>query len=227
MARDTITHTHRPFLFDVNNFDDARPVDPDAPPPPPVYNDTDLQASRAAAFEEGRLAGHAESDASRAAEVAALTQVVTDRLTALLDAEVQRGRAYEFEILLVVRAIFARLFPGLNEKHGLAEVERVVALVLEANRLQPEIVVEVNSAFVADIRALADKVLAKLHNPGTVTIKPDDSLWQGDCRMLWHDGGADRNATALAASIQRHLDGTLAGKPLLQDNRPTDPASGA
>lgn len=226
MDKDARHRQHKPFLFDVNNFDDAAPVDPDAPPPPPIYNDADLDAARAAAVEQGRLAGRAESDASRAAEVAGLTNAIAERLTTLMEAEVQRSRAYEFEILLVSRAIFARLFPGLNETNGLAEIERVIALVLEAHRQQPEIIVEVNSAFVADIRALADEVLAKTHNPGKVTVKPNDSLWQGDCRLLWNDGGADRNATSLAASIQRHLDETLAGKPLLQDNRPTDDASG-
>ncbi len=216
---DTIDRPTRKFLFDVNNFDEPDAPDPDAPPPPPLFNQGELDGARLAAFEEGRKAGHAEAEASREKFVSSLIQTIAMNFQALFDAEKNRAAQYEGEVLTVARAIFEKLFPALNERHGLDEVNAAIAAVLDNHRALREILIEVNSEFVNDIKIVADTVLKAIHGAGAVTVIANDSLARGDCRMTWNDGGAERSATALAAEIRKTLDEALADRPRLQDNR--------
>ena len=98
-------------------------------------------------------------------------------------------------------------------------MEDVIRSVLENQKHHPEILIEVNSEFANDIRAIADDIMKRLHGAGQVTVVSNDTLARGDCRMSWNDGGAERNATTLAVEIDKRLEESLAGKPLLQDNR--------
>ncbi len=216
--QDALTRGTRKFLFDVHNFDEPEVPDPDAPPPPPVFTESEMASSRNDSFEKGRQAGLAEAEASREKAVLVLVETMTGHFSDLFDGERKRSQQFEAETLLLAREIFEKLFPLLNETHGLAEVEKAVAAVLENQRQQPDIIVEVHSDFLEDIRGVADLVKRSVHLPGTVTVVANDSLARGDCRMSWNDGGAERSATALSAAIRKTLEDALAGKPGLRDN---------
>ncbi len=216
--QDALTRAPRKFLFDINNFDEQEEPDPDAPPPPPVFTEDEMALGQKEAFERGRQKGLAEAKELREKAVADLVETVTDRLGRLFDSEIRRSQQFEAESLLLTRQIFEKLFPLLNEENGLAEVEKAVATVLETQRQQPDIIVEVHSDFLEDIRGVADLVKRSVHLPGTVTVTANDTLNQGDCRLSWNDGGAERNATGLAAAIRKTLEEALAGKPVLRDN---------
>jgi flagellar assembly protein FliH len=220
---DTLNRPTKKFLFDVNNFDEPEGPDPDAPPPPPMFSVDELEGAKLSSFEQGRAAGLAEAKASREKFVADLVQTVTANFRTLFDAEAKRAAQYEGEVLLVTKAIFEKLFPALNDTHGLAEVNATIAAVLENHRHQREIVIEVNSEFTNDVREMADLALKSLHGAGTVTVIANDALARGDCRMGWNDGGAERSATALSAQIRKTLDEALADRPRLQDNREEAP----
>jgi len=216
--QDTIPRPTRKFLFDVNNFDEPDAPDPDAPPPPPTFSEEELAGARKIAFEEGRKTGLGEAAASREKTVSALIQTIAGHFTTLFDAEKERAARFEAEVLLLTKAIFEKLFPALNEAHGLDEVNRVIASVLENQRHQREIVIEVNAEFVNDISALSEHIVKSLHGAGAVTVAANDFLARGDCRMNWNDGGAERSATTLATEIRKTLDEALAGRPGLRDN---------
>ncbi len=214
--QDTAPSLHRKFLFDVNNFDET---DPDPSSLPVVYTPEDMAAAKLQAHEQGRQAGIAEAEAFRERTVATLIKTITDNFTELFTTEKKRSGQFEAEALQLTRAVFDKLFPALNLKHGLDEVEEVIRAVLENQRQHPEILIEVHSEFVNDIRMTAENIMKGLHGAGQVNVIANDRLARGDCRMSWNDGGAERNATALAAEIHKRLDEALAGKALLQDNR--------
>lgn len=216
---DTLPRKASKFLFDVNNFDEPEGPDPDAPPPPPVFSLEDMDAEKLQAHEHGRKAGLAEAEASRERFVTGLLQALSETLANLFETEKRRNAQYEAESVLLTRAVFEKLFPALNERHGLDEVQTVIASVLENHRHQQEIVIEVNSEFLPDIKAIAENLRMRMHGAGNIQVVDNDRLQRGDCRMSWNDGGAERNATALAAEIRKKLDEALAGRPLLQDNR--------
>jgi flagellar assembly protein FliH len=201
----------RKFLFDANNFD-MRPEDM-----PPVFSSDELGAARQEAFEQGRRAGHAEAAAQREKLVADLLGRITQNFSTLFEAESRRAGLYEAETLFLARAIFGRLFPGLNERHGLDEVTRAITTVLEGQRAQPEIVIEVHPDYTGDIRQFLSSAL-KAANEGICTVTGNPDLGPGDCRMRWEDGGATRSATRICEQIAHVFEQTLADRPILRDN---------
>jgi flagellar assembly protein FliH len=177
-----------------------------------------VEAARREGFDKGKREGLAEAQASREKFIASLVDTIAKSFTTLFDAEHQRAHRYESEAVHLARAIFRKLFPTLNEKHGLDEVHTVIARVLEGHREQARITIEVHPDYVEDIEKHIKTAVHSLHGAGDCTVTGDPSLGPGDCRLQWDAGGAHRTAQRLATEIEKELDQVLADKPVLHDN---------
>lgn len=218
--QDTLTRKAKKFLFDMHNFDEDESIGaPEPPAPPPVFSEAEVEEARKDAFEQGRKQAQQEEAASREQAVATLVNAISGKIDGLVAAEAARAGLYEAESISLCRAIFARLFPELNRTHGLDEVEAVIKNVLEAQRHEAEIIIEVGTDFVGDIRLLAEQVSHKIHGKGAISVNGDPTMQAGDCRVSWNEGGAERSASRLAEEIRQKLEDTLAGRPALHDNR--------
>ncbi len=215
MAEQDTAPPMRKFLFDVNNFD-IRTEDE-----APVFSGDQLEAARREAYEQGKRDGLAEAKALREKHVADLLGNIKQNFIGLFNAEQKRTGQYEAETLFLCRAVFHRLFPGLNEKHGLDEVVRAITTVLEGQRARPEIVIEVHPDYTDAIRDHIGRTMKSLRE-GICTVDGNPDLGPGDCRLRWEDGGAARSATKLCAQIGRIYDQALADKALLRDNRESE-----
>ena len=202
----------RKFLFDENNFDAMEAVDI-----PPVFSVLEMEMAKQEAFEQGRRAGHAEAVAMREKTVADILAAIERQATILFAAEAARASLYEAETLFLARAIFTRLFPGLNERHGLEEVIRAIVTVLEGQRSQPEVIIEVGPDYAPDVRAHLTESLKAAHD-GICTVLGNADLRAGECRMRWNDGGSQRSARAICEEISRVFEQTLADRPILRNN---------
>lgn len=209
------------FFFDNHNFDEG-PVslepEPEEPPPP-MFSSQELQQAKKNGYEQGFRDGKHESDTSRERHVADLMEIVSGRFAELFSAEQARNTRYEREAVELCVAVFKQVFPALNEQHGLAELERVIGQVLEAGRERTEIIVEVAPDFAEPVREYIEDKIKKDGLEGTCTVKANDTMGAGDCRMSWKDGGAQRQAQKLSEQVLKHLEDTLAERPVLHDNR--------
>ena len=201
----------RPFLFNVNNFDDVKVV------PPPTFVESEMDAARRDAFEMGRKAGLAEAKAQREKLVADLIGAITAQFELLIAAEDKRSSQYEAETLFLSQTIFARLFPALNERHGLGEVANAIATVLAGQRTAPEVIIEVPPAYLDDIRGQIGQAIS-VGREGTCTVTAHADLAEGDCRLRWENGGAARSARRIAEQIGRVFQQMLADRAILRDN---------
>lgn len=214
--QDTLPKARR-FFFDQNNFNDDFVPEPEIPPPP-VFSEQELEAARKEAYQQGKNDGLAEAAASREKKIADLLQKVTQNFSMLFAAEQERARQYEAEAVYLGRAIFNRLFPALNERYGLEEVQKAISLVLEKQRSREEIIIDVPSDYVDPIQKLVDRAAVAGAMAGVCRVREDKALRPGDCRLRWNDGGASRDPAALAAEIERIIEHILADRPRLRDN---------
>jgi hypothetical protein len=161
----------------------------------PMFNAAELEAGRAASWDEGHAAGRAaqaEEDAAglRHAVTTLSAEFGAARETATLIAE----RAAE-EIARLLLASLASVFPMLCVRHGAAEAAAVVRAVLPALTEEPEIGLRANPhtapALLAEIERI-DPDLAQ-----RVRLTSTDALAPGDVRIAWRDGMAVRDAAAL------------------------------
>lgn len=217
----------RKFLFDVNDFDDHKEeivVEPQ-PPPPPTFSEAELERAQRTSHEQGRKEATDEAEASRERRIADLLQTISREFSTLFAAEDLRNAQYEAESVRLTLATLQRIFPAMNQKYGFDEIQRVVVEVLESQREQAVIKLEVHSDYVEAIQNHVSRVLKQGNITGTCQVVGNHALGPGDCRMAWENGGALRHSDAVAEDIERHMQVILAEKPRLRDNRRTSDAA--
>ena len=220
-----MTTNHKPlpkakkFLFDQNCFDDDYVEEPEfVEPPPPTFSEAELDAARQEGYARGKRDGLEEARISREKFVGDLVQKISRDFSTLFAAESARAAQYEAEAVYLSRAVFARLFPGLNEIHGLDEVERIIVKTLENCRTLPEIIIEVNPDYVESVQEHITKTLESLSAIGSCRVTGNSLLKTGSCRMSWQDGGSSRSAESIAAQIGQIFEQALADRARLRDN---------
>ena len=223
----TTPNSTKKFLFDVHNFDEGEKEDEvEAPPPPPVFSQEELAAAKNEAYQQGKKDGFGEAQASFEKQVLDLLGTIRTNFNVLFDEEERRGRSFEKETVQLAYTIFAKAFPALNERFGLDEVRSVLQKVLETVREQPEIMIEVPSAYAEAIQRHIDGILRHDSSPHCI-VRGSDVLSAGQCRMAWQNGTAIRNGARLANRIREQIEQVLADKAILTDNEPDTPSPAA
>ena len=183
--------TAKKYLFDVS-FDH---VVPEAEAPPVVeekFTRAELDATRQAAFAEGRSAGFAEASAAIAAKAAAALETALRGVVTLIrdkDAAVHEAQA---QAIMALRAIVAKTLPAFAAKAPLAEVEAFAAKYFREAIDEPRIVLRVANEVYEPVKSQLDAMVAATGYPGRVVLLADEDLAPGDARVEWADGGAER-----------------------------------
>ncbi len=210
------------FLFDVHNFDGNNDKDSDeelveVEPPPPVFSMDELNAAKAAAYEQGKQDGIREALTRIEQQTADVLSVIRDHFAILFDAEDRRSRTFEKESVQLGYTIFAKAFPALNRRFGMEEVKTAIIDILETAREQPEIIIDVPPDYVSAIQHHIDGLFRQEGGP-RCTVRGNDALGPGQCKMAWVNGSAMRNGTHLADQIRVQIEHVLADKAILADN---------
>lgn len=160
-----------------------------------VYTEDDMQAAKAAAFEEGRAAKAAEQEAvaeERVSELlSAIVQTANDlRTTRAADMAAATERAGALAV-----SIARKVLPTLAGQNALTEIEGLIARTVAEMQDEPRLVVRVADAKVEEMQLRFDRV-SEMFN-GALVLMSDDELAETDCRLQWADGGADRDLERL------------------------------
>jgi flagellar assembly protein FliH len=210
--------TIRKFLFDTD-FDPDRPrseepagVAPPVEPAPasPVIGEAELAAAREAAFAAGREAGLAEGRETAEAQAAVALHGIAERLAELFRRQEEANAATARDAVAVALAAARKLFPDLNRRNALGEVERLVETTLDKLMDEPRVVIRVGATLRDPLEARIGPLIAGTAYAGKVTILADDSLPLGDCRLEWADGGAERSVERLMREIDEVIERNFA-----------------
>lgn len=173
------------------------------------FTQEDLDAARKEGFASGQENGikeSAESDDKHVADAMAEIQV---QLKQLLEAQGEANSGAMQSALMVAVSITRKLFPYLEERVGLQEVERLVESTLSRLMDEPRIVVRVNMKMHELLEPSIDELSTRLGYEGQVVLLPDDSLKAGDCQVTWIDGSARRDPMEMwreiDAIIENHM----------------------
>lgn len=226
------------FLF-ARDFAEEAPAAPDAgsapdageaadaseaaaqPAPQAVYAEADLEQAAA----EARQAAHAEgvAEGRRQAEAeaeAALTRALErtgaglETLAGSLAQERERRDAEQLEVAL---QLVRRLFPALTRRHGLEEIEAVIRQSLDRLREEPRVVVRVADARLDALQERIDALTAEAGFDGKVVLLAEREIADGDVRVEWADGGAERDSARLWRDIEKAAERALQPPPASDD----------
>ena len=134
MQEDNTTEPESKFFFDQNIFDDHAPLEAEIEeeePPPPVFNEGELETAKKKAFEEGRQQGIQEIKTGLDQKVVHVVQSIAADVIRLVAQEDQRDRLHEDETIKTTLSMFETLFPYIYEQHGFSELEHALNSVVK------------------------------------------------------------------------------------------------
>ena len=192
------------FLFDLNSFDEPEPVEPEDLPP--TFSEDELAAARATSHEQGYTEGKAEGTRlavqSREQLTANTLRSISESFAVLFAAEYEREAVYERESLRLALAALDKLFPLLNSRFGPEEVRTIILNVLQSRSRQSAVTIEVSAEDAPHVESLLAGHWSDPESAPRYRILAGKDLKPGQCRLAWEDGGAVRDAEALAAKIR-------------------------
>ena len=147
------------FLFDINNFDepDEEISEEDLIP---TFTEEELEAARKDGYDTGKQAGIAEEKAARDTRVAQHLGHIVQAYQTLVTAESLREKQYEEEALRLLHRSLRTLFPKLNQKLELAEIEHLMERIVQSASGKTKMIIHVP----ADIHDNIEEFIAsKLH----------------------------------------------------------------
>ena len=207
------------FLFDQNNFNDDFVEEE----PEPTYSQAELAAEKQKGIEEGRASAFQEAKESREQALLGLMGNMVGIFNTFLTQEDERAALYEKESLKLTLETIKILFPELNKRHGVAEIQGLIEESLKNKKIESDIKIEVAETALKDIESYFDKhIKPQLHTNADIIITARPGFGLSDCSISWDDGGADRKASIISAKILDKLQRPLADMPEVSDNEDTD-----
>lgn len=185
----------------------------DVPEEPDPLTETEIEALRAQAFEEGKAKGVAEAISAHDAALAAATAALADSIGQLLDhadAEIALMRREAVELAVITAS---KLAPALIAREPAAEIEALVESCLEGLKTESHIVVRVAESLRDPLEARLSDIAARRGFTGRVVVAVEDAFAPGDVKVEWQGGGAERSLQAVLRTIdsiiERHVGGGL------------------
>ncbi len=110
--------------------------------------------------------------------------------------------------------LLRRLFPALTRRHGTKEIEAVIQDSLDRLRDEPRVVVRVADGRLDALKERIDALTAKAGFDGKVVLLADEEIADGDVRVEWADGGAERDSERLWREIEKAVQRALGPRPV-------------
>ncbi len=193
------------YLFTENIFDEKHVEEP----LPPAFSEKEMETAKLKAIAEGKNQGLKEAENSQIKLTAQILDKIQKQLTQLAAAEALREQMFEREILQLCLAVFERLFPVYNEHAGFVELKTAISDIMKQQEGQSHVVISVTP----DIVGAIETHMNGLKDSGLdlkFSVKGDETLAPGACRLAWSDGGALRDPQRLADEIRASIEQVLA-----------------
>ncbi len=213
-----MSNDKKKFLFDLNNFDTPNEPEPiieeeiEIEPPPPMFSEDEMDATRAVAHSNGMAQGRNEEKLSREERVAETLNKIAEEFSSLYAAETYREKQYEEESLKLCLEILKQTAPTLQNLLGMEALKGVLKEELLKQGNQSEIKIEVSAECVTEIDAFINTIWRDKDSAPNYKVLPNDDLQIGACKIEWADGGMIRNPEQTAASIKDKLEKLIKSK---------------
>ena len=177
----------------------------------PSFSEEELNAAKEEAFAAGKEEGIQEAAATTEREILGSLSALGGRFGEVFKAQDEANASILENAISVAASIAQKVFPHLNEKHGLGEIERMVVTTIEKILEEPRIVVYLNPEMVGPFTERLSALTAQASYKGEVQVVAGEDIPSGDCRVVWGGGGAKRDTAELWREIDEIVERNLAG----------------
>ena len=180
-----------------------------AEPPPPMFTEDEINLAREAAFEEGRRQGRDEAARADEARVSQALVAIAGALGDLTRRQEDANAEAARDAARVAYAAVRKVLPAACRVYAFEEVANVVEEVIGHVLDEPRIIVRVGPGMVELLRPRLEIVADGHGFEGRVVVQEDPRLTDGNCRVEWADGGAERDHARLLAEIDAAVERAL------------------
>ena len=111
---------------------------------------------------------------------------------------------------MVSRAITAKLFPSINTEKGFPEIEKLIYIALGEILEEPRVKIQIHPALIEQLSERINQISENTHFEGRILIFANEKIEQGDCKIEWSSGGAERNVKDIMSEIDDIINTNLA-----------------
>ncbi len=222
----------RKFLFD-RSFDDEKPEvveeqeheeeEEEPEEVVPTFSEEEVNAAREEGFAAGKEEGISEAAEATERNILAVMGQLGEKFSNLFKAKETADAAILESAISVAVGIARKIFPALNDKNALGEVERMVVETLEHLLEEPIVTLYLNSALLAPFEERMEALKTQAGFKGEVKVKAGEDVAPGDCRIEWSGGGAKRDSDELWQKIDEIVERNLSGEPQEAEAAPEAP----
>ncbi len=163
----------------------------------PTFSEEDIAAARQQGFNDGKIEGSQEAQDSIENEISQALETIGQKLTEIFKIQDLVNEALSKDAVALSLAVGRKLFPKLNEEHGLGEITSMMESVLGQMIQEPKITIYGNDKYSEHLSERIEIFLSSRGFEGEVNILGDESIDSGDCRIEWSNGEAVRDMSAL------------------------------
>jgi len=208
----------RKFLFE-NSFDD----DEEPEEVVPTFSEEEVSAARQEGFAAGKEEGIREAAEATERDILAVMGKVGEKFDGLFKVQEAANASILESALSFAVGIAHKVFPALNERNALGEVERMAVKILEHLLEEPFVTLYVNSGLLAPFEERMEGLKTQAGFKGEVKVRAAEDVAPGDCRIEWSDGGAKRDSAELWREIDKIVERNLSGEPREAEAPPQEP----
>lgn len=222
----------RKFLFE-RSFDDEKPEvveeqeheeeEEEPEEVVPTFSEEEVNAAREEGFAAGKEEGIREAAEATERDILAVMGQLGEKFSDLFKAKETADAAILDSAISVAVGIARKIFPALNDKNALGEVERMVVETLEHLLEEPIVTLYLNSGLLAPFEERIEALKTQAGFKGEVKVTVGEDVAPGDCRIEWSGGGAKRDSAELWQKIDEIVERNLSGEPQEAEAAPEAP----
>ncbi len=175
----------------------------------PSFSEQELEAAKQEAFAQGKEEALKESATAIEKQMVDMTQSIGEKLDGLIVGQLIANKDIFSDAISVSQAITKKAFPCLGIEQGMKEVEFIIRDILTQVLEEPRVIIHVHPNLEELLRQRIEQISADTHFEGRLNLMADEAVAEGDCKIEWSNGGADRNLQELLAQADTIIETNL------------------
>ncbi|MGL5784386.1 MAG: hypothetical protein ACRCYZ_02795 [Alphaproteobacteria bacterium] len=170
-------------------------------PPPLLFTEEERQQAYEEGVLKGREAGYQQASEEMNSSLDSQIKIHLEKIELFLEQGVavtqERKRDLTYQIILLSKQIFHKLFPILERKWGKNQIEKLVTSVLQDEK--PETLqIRLNPKSKEALQAHMEKwsMISK------VSLEADETMGVSDCKLAWDQSGLERRVEKTVQEIE-------------------------
>lgn len=165
----------------------------------------DVDLARQQAFEEGIAKGREEFRENCDLQKEALLRQLNAYFHKLVEQHNSFYTTLHVHLGGLVMEMIKKIFPVLEKKFGLPEIEHRIQDILEAQHTQDRLIVYVHSDHISFLQEHLSGANQASSKPA-ILCKAENTLGLSDCRLEWDEGGIERRVSSILTQISEVIE---------------------